>query len=170
MSSDDSNEWMSAQAAQAVLRRSDRQIRNYASQGRIKSRRRGPAGRVEYHRLDVEQLAAELRVEHDRPRVEVAEIVPAVQLQATVERLYDQLRDAEQRAERAETALRLLPPPTEARRLEVEAAEARVQVESLRAQLAQSEGTSRAWQRATLILAAVTLAALVAVVLLALLR
>lgn len=163
-------EWMSSQAAQAVLRRSDRQIRTYAARGELRTRRRGPGGRVEYHAGDVRALAARLDVESSPARVEVAEIVPAVTLQAQVERLYAQLREAESRAERAETALRLLPAPDQARQLETLATQARTEAEGLRAQLAQAEGAGRAWQRIALLLAVIVLVAVAALVALALIR
>lgn len=167
---DTADDWMSSQAAQAVLRRSDRQIRTYAQRGELRTRRRGPGGRVEYYGPDVRALAARLDVERDPARVEVAEIVPAVQLQAQVERLYAQLREAEARAVQAETALRMLPDPAQARQLEAVAAQARAEAEGLRAQLAAAEGAGRAWQRIALLLALVVLLAVAAVVALALLR
>lgn len=170
MSYDDTDEWLTPQAAAAVLRRSDRQVRTYAAQKRIRSRRRGPGGRVEYHAGDVRQLAAEMQVERDLPRAETAEIVPAIQLAAQVERLYAALRDAEGRAERAETALRLLPPPAEAQALQTEAAAAKAEAGALREALAEARGSSSTAWRVALLALLIALVAVAAVVALALLR
>jgi DNA-binding transcriptional MerR regulator len=166
----DDTEWMSPAGAAATLRRSERQLRNYAQQGKLRTRRRGPGGRVEYLAADVQALAAEMQVERDLPRAETVEIVPSTQLAAQLERLHVALRDAEVRAAQAEQALRLLPPPEEARALQAEAAEARAEVRTLRELLAEARGTSRAAWRVALIALAVALVAVVAVVALALIR
>jgi hypothetical protein len=71
MSNDE--DWISSRAAQARLGRTDRQLRRYASAGRVRTRNAG--GRVQYHRADVEALAAQ-QVPDDRPRVESTEIMP----------------------------------------------------------------------------------------------
>ncbi len=130
-------------------------------------------------------LAAALQVERDPPQRTTVEIVPSTQLAAQVERLYAELLTAQARAERAETALRLLPPPAEAQaataaaraeaqtaRADAQAAQveaaARATVEGLQAQLAQVQGTSAAaWRVAllTLLLALLAVAALVIVTL-----
>jgi hypothetical protein len=170
MMNGDDNEWMSPAGASSVLRRSERQIRNYAAQKRIRTRRRGPGGRVEYYAADVYALASELQVERDPPQALTAEIVPSTQLAAQVERLHQALRDAEARAERAETALRLLPPPGEAQQWRAELVEAKAIAEGLRSQLAQSQGAGAMAWRLALVALLIALLAVAAVVALALLR
>lgn len=168
--SDDAEEWMTPAGAAAVLRRSERQIRSYAASGKVRSRRRGPSGRVEYFAPDVHALAAELGSARDVPRVEVAEIVPSYALAQQVERLHAELLAAQDRAARAETMLRLLPPVEEAQALRAERDAARAQAEGLRAQLAQAQGAgSMAW-RLALVALLVALVAVGAVVALALVR
>lgn len=159
-------DWLSPAAASATLRRSERQIREYARQKRIRTRRRGT--RVEYAASDVRQLAAELQVDRDPPRAESVEIVPAIDLARRVDVLTDALRQAEQRAAAAETALRLLPSPDEARQLrdvakdaQIEAAELRAEVSALKGALGQAQGgEQRAWRAAGILLATVLLLAL----------
>lgn len=164
----DDNDWLTPQEAQAVLRRSERQIRNYVTSGSIRAQRRNR--RVMYYRPDVEALATDMRVEEDPPRVEVSNIVPAVQLAAQVERLQAELRETTARAAYLEATLRQLPAPEEARSLQSELATARAQAEGLRAQLEQSKGAGRTWQALTIILAVAVLVAVAAVVFLAVMR
>ena len=164
------DEWMTAQGAAATLNRSDRQLRTYVQQGKLQTRRRGPGGRVEYRAADVYALAAELGPSDAPPRVETAEIVPSSALARRVDELTNALLDAQARAERAETALRLLPPPEEAQAWRAELAEQRATAQGLRAELAAAHGAGRiAWR---LVAALVALAALLALglVLLALFR
>lgn len=151
---------MTAQAAAAVLNRSDRQLRTYAQQGRLRTRRRGPGGRVEYRAADVYALAAELSPDATPPRVEIAEIVPSNELARRVEALTTALLEAQARAERAETALRLLPPPDEARRLAADAEAARADAAALRAELGATRGSARAAWLVAIVALAVTLAAI----------
>jgi len=170
MSYDDDHDWMTAQAAAAVLNRSDRQIRTYAQQGRIKTRRRGPGGRVEYYRPDVEALAVEIGAAAEPPRASTVEIVPAVQLARRVDELTVQLVEAERRAATLAAALDGGLRPAEAREMQSELARAQAEAEGLRAQLAQATGsTSTAWRVALLALA-VALLAVAAVVIIALAR
>ena len=166
----DSEEWLTPQGAAAVLRRSDRQVRTYAAQKRIRQRRRGPGGRVEYYGPDVYALAAELQVERDPPRVETAEIVPAVQLAAQVDRLQAELREQVARAERAETALRLLPPPAEAQAWRSERDAALARAEALADTINELRGANQLWARLAMLALLLALLAVAAVVALALLR
>lgn len=164
------DDWMTAEGAAAVLRRSTRQVRTYAQQRRLRSRRRGPQGRVEYLAADVYALANELGSERDLPRIETAEIVPAVQLANQIERLNEALRDAEVRAAQAEAALRLLPAPGEAQAWRAERDAAKAEAATLRELLAEARGgRSMAWRLALFALA-VALLAVGALLVLALLR
>jgi hypothetical protein len=181
------DDWLTSAGASALLRRSERQIRSYASAGKVRNRR-GPGGRAEYHAGDVRALAAALQVERDPPQRTTVEIVPSTQLAAQVERLYAELLTAQARAERAETALRLLPPPAEAQAAtaaaraetqtaraeaqaaQVEAATARAKVEGLQAALAQQQGTSAVAWRVALLALLLALLAVVALVIVALVR
>jgi DNA-binding transcriptional MerR regulator len=167
---DDTDEWMSSDGAAATLRRSARQIRVYASRGQIRSRRRGPGGRVEYHAGDVYALAAELQSERDLPRADVVEIVPSSQLAAQLERLQAELRDTLARAERAETALRLLPGAEDAHAWRAERDAAQAEARALREMLASARGTGAAWGRVALLALVIALVAVAAVVVLALVR
>jgi len=166
----DDNEWMSADGAAATLRRSTRQLRSYAAAGRLRSRRRGPGGRVEYFAGDVYTLASELQSDRSPPRSETVEIVPSTQLAAQVERLQVELRDTLARAERAETALRLLPAPDEAQAWRAERDAAQAEARALREMLAQAKGTGAAWGRVALLALVIALLAVAALVVLALVR
>lgn len=158
-------EYITQAAAAVKLRRSDRQLRRLAAAGRIRTRR-ALGGRVLYHAGDVEALAEQLADDDSPPPAASAEIVPSSDLARRVEVLTDALRVAEQRAAAAETALRLLPPPEQARRLESDAAEARAEVSALREMLAEVRGGARrAWQLvAVLLVLALLLAAALVVV------
>lgn len=63
------DEYISGKAAQQRLHRSERQVRNYAAAGRIRSRR--AAGRVGYHAGDIDRLAGELLTEGDQAETQI---------------------------------------------------------------------------------------------------
>jgi len=84
------NDWISGKTAQDRLSRSERQIRNYASAGKIRTQVRGR--RVEYYGPDVDALAAELQPD-DRPRAPDAQIVPAGELLNHIRQLEAQLSE-----------------------------------------------------------------------------
>lgn len=103
------DEWLTGKQAQARLQRSERQVRNYAASGDLRTRRVG--GRVEYYGPDVEALVARLR-----PQVEpVQDIMPAGQL-------LDHIRDLETRLQQASAEIGYLRGLLEGQRLEIEEA------------------------------------------------
>lgn len=84
------NDWISGKAAQDRLGRSERQIRNYANAGKIRTQVRGR--RVEYYSPDVDALVAELRPD-DRPRAPETQIIPAGELLNHIRQLEAQLSE-----------------------------------------------------------------------------
>lgn len=85
--SDDSN-WISAREAQQRLGRGERQLRNYANKGRLRSRMHGR--RLEYYEPDVADLAGTLP-EDDRPRVVEQSVMPAGEMLNHIRELERQL-------------------------------------------------------------------------------
>jgi hypothetical protein len=100
--------YMSGKQAQARLNRSERQVRNYAADGRLRTRRR--AGRVEYHAGDVDKLAAALRPETPEPQTD---IMPAGEL-------LNHIRDLEGRLQQASAEIGYYRGLLETQRLELE--------------------------------------------------
>lgn len=87
---DDSN-WISAREAQQRLGRGERQLRNYANKGRLRSRMHGR--RLEYYEPDVAELAGTLP-EDDRPRVVEQSVMPAGEMLNHIRELERQLGEA----------------------------------------------------------------------------
>lgn len=87
---DDAN-WISAREAQQRLGRGERQLRNYAKRGRLRSRMRGR--RLEYYEPDVVNIAAELP-EDDRQRVPDQSVMPAGEMLNHIRDLERQLNQA----------------------------------------------------------------------------
>ena len=87
---DDSN-WISAREAQQRLGRGERQLRNYANKGRLRSRLHGR--RLEYYEPDVADLAGTLP-EDDRPRVVEQSVMPAGEMLNHIRELERQLGEA----------------------------------------------------------------------------
>src|SRR5690349_21660239 len=85
------DEWMPAAQAAAYLGKTDRQLRRYKAAGRVRSRVR--AGRVEYHRADLEKIKAEIP-EDTRPHVPAQDIVPAGELLTLIREQQEQLQQA----------------------------------------------------------------------------
>ena len=87
---DDSN-WISAREAQQRLGRGERQLRNYAKQGRLRNRMHGR--RLEYYEPDVADLAGTLP-EDDRQRVVEQSVMPAGEMLNHIRELERQLGEA----------------------------------------------------------------------------
>ena len=87
---DDSN-WISAREAQQRLGRGERQLRNYAKQGRLRNRLHGR--RLEYYEPDVAELAGTLP-EDDRQRVVEQSVMPAGEMLNHIRELERQLGEA----------------------------------------------------------------------------
>lgn len=103
------DEWLTGKQAQTRLQRSERQVRNYAASGDLRTRR--VSGRVQYHAGDVETLAERLR-----PQVEpVQDVMPPGQL-------LDHIRDLETRLQQASAEVGYLRGLLEGQRLEIEEA------------------------------------------------
>ena len=134
------DEWLSTQEAMQRLGRSERQIRNYATAGRLRQRKRN--GRVQYAAADVEALRLEIRPERSAP----VELVPAqnderiadlqAQLNATLQEIgrLRGLLEAErlQLTEARQAAALLVDREREAARLEAELNAARTTGGTLR--------------------------------------
>ena len=84
------DEWVSAPEAQAYVNRTDRQMRRYAQQGRVRTRKRG--GRVEYARADLENIRDAMG-DDTAPRGN-QQIVPAGELMGYVRELQEQLQQS----------------------------------------------------------------------------
>ncbi len=84
------DEWINATEAQAYIGRTDRQLRRYAQQGRVRTRKRG--GRVEYARADLD-LVRESMPDDPEPRGG-QQIVPAGELLGYVRELQEQLQQS----------------------------------------------------------------------------
>ena len=84
------DEWISSKTAQDRLGRSERQIRNYVTAGKLRTRFRGR--RIEYSSADIDALASELHTD-DRPRVPEQQIVPAGELLTHIRELESQLAE-----------------------------------------------------------------------------
>jgi hypothetical protein len=85
------DQWMSSREAQAYIGRTDRQLRRYAERGRVRTRT--SAGRVQYHRGDLDQVRAELPPD-DRPKGPETQIVPAGELAEMVRELQREIAAA----------------------------------------------------------------------------
>jgi len=84
-----SDEYITSKQAQDRLHRSERQIRNYAASGRVRTQRR--VGRVLYHVNDINQLVEELRPEAPPPQ---SDILPAGELFVHIRELETRLQQA----------------------------------------------------------------------------
>ena len=84
-----SDEYITSKQAQDRLQRSERQIRNYAAGGRVRTLRR--TGRVLYHADDINQLVEELRPEAPPPQ---SDILPAGELLVHIRELETRLQQA----------------------------------------------------------------------------
>lgn len=171
-------------AAEAAreLKCSPRQVQRYAESGRLPRRR---LGRKDYYPVRlVEMLADDLGVDKLPAIPGPPEIVPSNELMLRVDGLIgrlDQLSaalvEAEARARAAEAQLRLLPPPEEAARLRDERDGARVELaatkaerDALRAELSALRAPRPWYTLPAVWLGIFLLVALVAVVILALMR
>ena len=87
---------MSASAAVTYLGRTDRTLRRYKQEGRLRMRLQH--GRVQYHRADLESLKDELRID-DRPRApeQAINLMPSGDLLNLVRDLQQQLAEATHR-------------------------------------------------------------------------
>lgn len=152
-----SEHYISAKQVQDRLQRSERQIRNYAAAGRIRTIRR--AGRVLYSSDDVDKLSSEIRPEGPPPAVEV---MPPGEL-------LNHIRELEARLQQAGTEIGYLRGLLESKELEVKSAhETRkllsakeTEVATLQQQLTDLQGDSN--QRKTIIIGLFILVALLAI-------
>ena len=136
------DEWFNAAEAQAYVNRTDRQLRRYAQQGRVRTRKRG--GRVEYARADLDELRDALP-DDPEPRGG-QQIVPAGELLSYVERLQAELQQSAAREGylRAQLEQRLALP--DERALRDDLAAERQRRAAIEAELQQMRGGRRvAW-------------------------
>jgi chromosome segregation ATPase len=98
MTGHDPNDYISEAEAASILHRSERQVRRYARTEKVMSEE--IAGVRMYLRRDVEALAAELR-ERDRTRPARSELVPMGDVLEHLARKDDEIRDLNERLQRA---------------------------------------------------------------------
>ncbi len=98
MTGHDPHDYISEAEAAAILHRSDRQVRRYARTDKVMSEEIG--GVRMYLRRDVEALASELR-ERDRTRPTKSELVPMGDVLEHMARKDDEIRDLNERLQRA---------------------------------------------------------------------
>ena len=143
------DEWYGAQQAQDYVGRTDRQLRRWASAGRVRTRKRG--GRVEYSRADLDAIRETL--EEDTAPRSTQQIVPAGELLGIVRELQEQLQQSAAREGylRAQLDQRLALP--DERALRDELAAERQRRTAIEAQLNQVQRGSRfGWIVALLVL------------------
>ncbi len=152
------DEWMRSSEAQSYLGRTDRQLRRYATSGRVRTRTRG--GRVEYNRVDLDTIRGELK-EDSRPRAPEQQIVPAGELLTFIRELQEVISNSAAREGylRAQLEQRLALPDERALRDEL-AAERQLRID---AEQALKRLQRQRWQGWTLaiIVAIVLLAAII---------
>ena len=139
------DEWMPAAQAAAYLGKTDRQLRRYKAAGRVRSRVR--AGRVEYHRGDLDKLQAELP-EDTRPRaVEQQQIVPAGELLQLIREQQEQLQQAAAQLGYLRAQLEQRPALEDTQRLQGELDTAKRRIAELEEQLRQRRRIRWPWQK-----------------------
>ena len=161
-----SDEYITSKQAQDRLQRSERQIRNYAAGGRVRTHRR--AGRVLYHADDVDQLVADLRPEAPPP---TTDIMPAGEL-------LDHIRELEGRLQQASVEIGYLRGVLESKNLELtDAREARKLLSDreaeallLKQELQQVNSNSSQRGRVIIVMLALLALAIVAIVVISVLR
>lgn len=151
------DEWYGAQQAQDYVGRTDRQLRRWASAGRVRTRKRG--GRVEYSRADLDAIRETLE-EDTAPRSQ-QQIVPAGELLGIVRELQEQLQQSAAREGylRAQLDQRLALP--DERALRDELAAERAYRQSIEAQLNHMTRRSRAAWTVVAVVLLVLIAAIV---------
>lgn len=150
------DEWINATEAQAYIGRTDRQLRRYAQQGRVRTRKRG--GRVEYARADLD-LVRESMPDDPEPRGN-QQIVPAGELLGYVRELQEQLQQSAAREGylRAQLEQRLALP--DERTLRDELAQERHHRATLEAEIRRAAGGRRFERVLYLVIALVLIAAI----------
>lgn len=151
------DEWLNAAESQAYVNRTDRQLRRYAQQGRVRTRKRG--GRVEYARADLDQLRDALP-DDPEPRGG-QQIVPAGELLSYVERLQAELQQSAAREGylRAQLEQRLALP--DERALRDDLAAERQRRAAIEAELQQMRGGRRVAWLIAIVLAVLLIGAIV---------
>ena len=155
------DEWFNAAEAQAYVNRTDRQLRRYAQQGRVRTRKRG--GRVEYARADLDELRDALP-DDPEPRGG-QQIVPAGELLSYVERLQAELQQSAAREGylRAQLEQRLALP--DERALRDDLAAERQRRAAIEAELQQMRGGRRVAWLVAIVLAVLLIGAIVYLIL-----
>lgn len=150
------DEWLNAAESQAYVNRTDRQLRRYAQQGRVRTRKRG--GRVEYARADLDTLR-EGFPDDPEPRGG-QQIVPAGELLSYVERLQAELQQSAAREGylRAQLEQRLALP--DERALRDDLAAERQRRAAIEAELQQMRGGRRVAWLIAIVLAVLLIAAI----------
>ena len=85
-------QWIPANQAQRMIKRSDRQLRRFVEQGRL--RRRMNRGHPEYNLADLEQLAATLRPDDRAEAPDQSIVIPPGQALSLIQDLQRQLAEA----------------------------------------------------------------------------
>ena len=154
------DEWLGAAAAQDYIGRTDRQLRRYASQGRVRTRKRG--GRVEYAKADLDQVR-ETNADDPEPR-NTQQIVPAGELMGYVRELQEALQQSAAREGYLRAQLEQRLALTDERALRDEIAAERQHRAAIEAQLQQARGGRRTAWVVAIVLALLLIGAIVYVV------
>ena len=155
------DEWLGATAAQDYIGRTDRQLRRYASQGRVRTRKRG--GRVEYAKADLDQVR-ETNADDPEPR-NTQQIVPAGELMGYVRELQEALQQSAAREGYLRAQLEQRLALTDERALRDEIAAERQHRAAIEAQLQHARGGRRTAWLVAILLALLLIGAIVYVVL-----
>lgn len=132
------NDWLGSTQAQDYVGRTDRQLRRWASSGKVRTRKRG--GRVEYSRADLDTIRGTM---DEEPGPRNQQIVPAGQLMTYVQELQEQLQQSAAREGylRAQLEQRLALP--DERALREQLATERERRQALETELQRIQGRSR---------------------------
>jgi DNA repair exonuclease SbcCD ATPase subunit len=156
----DANDWYTVEEAARALQRSTRQVRRYADDGRIKTKR-STSGRVLFYVPDVTALRHELDIDESspppppKPRVEVIQQQERLEFLAYIRERDKQLAELQTRMEQALIeagrlrgkleSYNLLPEDVQALREEL--ASVKAERDELRRRLEQAEEKKSFWKR-----------------------
>ena len=145
----DGEQWVSTEAAVALLGRTRRQLDRYADNGKIRKQSRGR--HVYYNRGDIETIVATFRP-NERPRVEINELMPPGEMLNAMTHLHEQLTASAARIGYLQAQLEQRPQLEDQRKIEQELIEERSQRKALEQQVTQMRGSQRTISTTALII------------------
>lgn len=152
MSDNDQDQWISTEAAVALLGRTRRQLDRYVAEKKIRKR---PYGRlVKYHRGDIERLRETFPPE-SKPKTEITEIIPAGELLQRIDRLQGEIMHAAAREGYLRAQLEQRPQLEDQQRLERELRDEQATRRELERQLQGVQKSRRAISITALIIGAI---------------